>query len=245
MTDYLGRLAARSLDAGKVIQPRLPGLFEHTTNGQFMERSTAFEEMEVPQLNRAENAAETVPASEVHGLKKMAEEPTTEIAPDLKPPVERRYLNLEERIEQDKPPQKAAKIGSKQLEAHVHQRQHRIDISVLPRQDRDVKEKMGSLITPSSAEHPARPQAFDISSEPMLHGPPKSSPAGALYRGPLSEVQNRSISTNNPMPTIKVNIGRIEVRAVAQPLPQKEVSTKTPPKLSLEEYSKQRRGGRA
>ena len=59
MTDYLSRLAAKSLDAEKVIQPRLPGLFEPATNGQFMERSKAFGGIETSRLNMVE----TRPAS--------------------------------------------------------------------------------------------------------------------------------------------------------------------------------------
>lgn len=51
-------------------------------------------------------------------------------------------------------------------------------------------------------------------------------------------------TTAESQPTIKVNIGRIEVRAVMEPVPtppQRKVSLK--PKLSLDDYLKQRDGG--
>ena len=246
MTDYLGRLAARSLDAGKVILPRLPGLFEPGTYGQFMERPTAFEEFEASRPNMAETMAETGQASADHGLKKMPEGQDFEASPGLKPSVKLGYSKPERWTEQDEPHVKVAdEIGPTGLKAQVHQRKHRVDVAVSVYRDRDVKETMGSQIASPGVEHQVKPQAFDIASERRLQGPLKNAPATALYAGPLPRTQNQLISTTKTIPTIKVNIGRIEVRAVAQPLPPKPVSAKTSPKLSLEEYTKRSRGGRA
>ena len=95
------------------------------------------------------------------------------------------------------------------------------------------------------AKHHIKPKAFDITSGQTLPGSNTNTLARAFYAEPLPRMQNQLISTTKTMPTIKVNIGRIEVRAVAQSTPPRQVTAKAQPKLSLEEYTKQRHGGRA
>jgi hypothetical protein len=55
------------------------------------------------------------------------------------------------------------------------------------------------------------------------------------------------LMTSAPLPTIRVTIGRLEVRAITPPVPQKPSATQVPraPLLTLDEYLKQRNEGRS
>ena len=61
-----------------------------------------------------------------------------------------------------------------------------------------------------------------------------------LPRRDFSAVDQRS---SNSAPTIRVTIGRVEVRAVQSPPPRPKQAKPEPPKLSLEEYLRKRAGG--
>jgi hypothetical protein len=60
---------------------------------------------------------------------------------------------------------------------------------------------------------------------------------------PSSEPREQ-LAANQP-PAIHVTIGRVEVRAVMAPGPPPKAATPPGPKISLEEYLKQRNGGRS
>lgn len=72
--------------------------------------------------------------------------------------------------------------------------------------------------------------------QPEIIGPRK---AAALSAEPREE------SSANRPPAIHVTIGRVEVRAVMAPAASPKVAAPAAPKISLEEYLKQRNGGRS
>jgi hypothetical protein len=73
---------------------------------------------------------------------------------------------------------------------------------------------------------------------------PKSITAQA--QPPLASPDNQSVSNQSPAlpPTIRITIGRIEVRAIVPPAPPAKPRTTHAPKLPLDEYLRSRNGGR-
>ena len=68
-----------------------------------------------------------------------------------------------------------------------------------------------------------------------------SSPGNApTQTGPK---EPRVATSEPPAPTIRVTIGRVEVRAITPPPPQRETPTQTSPALSLDDYLRQHKGG--
>ena len=76
---------------------------------------------------------------------------------------------------------------------------------------------------------------------------PKTIPEGIQQQGERGPMGTRRPEPEPPAPTIRVSIGRIEVRAVTPPPPapprRERVGPSSPP-LSLDDYLKQRGGGR-
>lgn len=258
MKDYLSRLAARSLDAGKVIQPRLPGLFESTTNGPFSERSEDFGVVETSRLRLSETRPasldpnlEKMPVGEIIGNDRLIDREETRaskygikmmneygIGDDPRITsveanrVRRPKHSIEDPVEASDDLAIVRPVG---ITAQVHQRKLGNDSFTESNQDNVMLEDSDDI----------KPKAFDIASGRTLPGSHTNTPARKFHAGPLPKMQDQLISTGQTMPTIKINIGRIEVRAVSQPLPPRQGSAKNLPKLSLEDYSKQRRGGRS
>jgi len=111
--------------------------------------------------------------------------------------------------------------------------------SVLPRDERDtavtkvVTERSTAPAPPvtETAESNLRPRDFTLPS--------------FTAQDIVDRLPHESRSTPAPLPTIKVNIGRIDVRAVTTPpAPAPRQRKKTQPSLSLDDYLKQRAGGR-
>jgi hypothetical protein len=69
---------------------------------------------------------------------------------------------------------------------------------------------------------------------------PKTRASGTVRRKDFSQVNQRS---SGPAPTIRVTIGRVEVRAVQSPAPTPKPAKARPPKLSLEDYLRKRERG--
>ena len=268
MTDYLSRLAARSIDAGKVILPRLPGLFESTTNGPLTERSEGFGVLETSRLRSSETRPlsldpnqEKMPVGEIIGNDRLIDREETRAskygikmmneygigdAPGIASvetnQVRRPKHSTENPVEASVNVATVRPVG---ITAQVHQRKPGNDSFTASNQDNVMLEDPDDRARSLDAENRIKPKAFDIASGRTLPGSHTITPARMSHAGPLPKMQDQLISASMTIPTIKINIGRIEVRAVAQPLPPKPVSAKTSPKLSLEEYSKQRHGGRA
>ncbi len=83
----------------------------------------------------------------------------------------------------------------------------------------------------------ARTPAAKASFEPLVM-------PSFLDRTSPAVTEDVSAPVSQPAPTIRVNIGRIEVRAVIPPEPVARKRTPPSPRLSLEDYLKQRQGGR-
>ena len=65
-----------------------------------------------------------------------------------------------------------------------------------------------------------------------------SSPASVLQSRRRKNLLPAEREPSTASPTIRVTIGRVEVRAIHPPAPTQKQATPQPPKLSLEEYLK-------
>jgi hypothetical protein len=96
------------------------------------------------------------------------------------------------------------------------------------------------------SEHITPPEA--ISSQAIRSSTPAMSvvqPHVTLYREPPVSIPFPATAMPEPAPTIKITIGRVDVRAVMPAMPATRTAPARPgPALSLEEYLKQREGGR-
>ena len=81
-----------------------------------------------------------------------------------------------------------------------------------------------------------------LSSTPAM---PVVQPHVTLYREPPISISSEGTAMPEPAPTIKITIGRVDVRAImpAAPAPR-PAPTRPSPALSLDDYLKQREGGR-
>ena len=110
-------------------------------------------------------------------------------------------------------------------------------VSVLSRNtEASLEANEGTLESQATLDRPvlsaAAPPVVPRMVRPLLNGYPE--------RGPR---EPRVAAPGPPAPTIRVAIGRIEVRAVTPPPARPPTPARTPPSLSLDDYLKQRNGG--
>jgi hypothetical protein len=100
----------------------------------------------------------------------------------------------------------------------------------------DVPQSENITHPESVADHGRRP------STPAM---PVVQPHVTLYREPLVSIPSEVTAMPVPAPTIRITIGRVDVRAVVPATPAARPAPARPsPALSLEDYLKQREGGR-
>jgi hypothetical protein len=91
-------------------------------------------------------------------------------------------------------------------------------------------------------EKPAAPEREEVHPDPLRRAVPQVPLVPATNR-PRGVARGREVRAEVTSPTIRVTIGRVEVRAVAPPPPQQPQPMREP-SLSLEDYLKQHAGGR-
>ena len=102
-----------------------------------------------------------------------------------------------------------------------------------------------NLNSPSSTISQRRPRLADVSPNPSVSvviAQPRITPLGESRRS-MSALD--SIESSTPQPTVQVTIGRIEVRAVQSATTPATRPRAAPPVMNLDDYLRQRSGGRA
>lgn len=210
MSDYLSHLAARSLNSGEVIRPRLASRFEppHTAGGSVSRHSV-------------ETADQTSTA--LH-----ATLPTERTALDVPSPT----------LTRRRQPDHALALTAQTLETRPAQppRQPASSSSLPQVQVRAAQPVSVQLVQPVNL--PAETYAAPSPTTAVV----RLRPAPAFGSAPVAAapLQEKLQVT----PTISVTIGRIEVRAVAPPAPPPKRNSAPMPKLSLDDYLKQRESRR-
>jgi len=269
MSDFLLRLAARSLSHISNVQPRLGSRFESPRASQAVTvADIEVEELLEPQAPAVPISAATppareppieplrplsspageasrqpsaepnvvVPAAPIANIRHVTQAPIPAPAataltrlPDpppasnsISPPPHSRELNRDTRHLQ---PARRASLRTEIHELGI--------VSQLPAAD---KYAAGHLPHKSSIEpiaQQAEPKAVAIVAQPHVSLP--RAPSSSLPAGDLAPA---------PAPTVHVTIGRIEVRAVTSPAPAPSRPASKPAVTSLEEYLRERSGGR-
>ena len=261
MSDYLNNLVARALNLTPVVQPRLTSLFEPSVGGgvaRSFKPETARESLTSREQSHQPSLAwvEPAPAPLFQPLTPISvERGEGEVGPKPRSRFESFQLHEEHREAESKeqPPPRAAALVQAPL----------LSVPMAPPSAPPASSVViGSLTQSSVAEQnaqtdSAQPQpsgsASDIFArvEPAPAQPLRPSTPAIIVRQPNTSpimptrrVMKPTAEAVEPQ-TISVTIGRIDVRAVFPQPPAPRVSrTERPAAMSLDEYLKQRSGGR-
>jgi len=221
MSDFLGRLAARSLEVARVVQPAVAPMF---APGSFVERAdpapeAPFEIAAAPanETLRVERPRPVTTAEDITTAGSRTSVETAKAAyskPVPNPPASA--------------PQKPAPQTTPEQPVHVSRRESRQDathpdyVSVVPE---SIRPRSIDTVLVPPASNPLMRTETPVARRITQRMPPPEAPP--------------------PAPVIRVSIGRIEVRAefpAAPPRPGPKSSQ--PPALSIEEYARQRSEGK-
>jgi hypothetical protein len=243
MSDYLGNLIARTVSAGAAVRPRLPSLFEPVPAAGEAKSAPEFEQENF--VERPPERPPVIPFSET-------------FAPIPLPiPTSRQSVlrEPEQTVTEISPAKKILKAGKESepvaQPALIHEAvQPGIFSGAAPIVTGD--DPLNPIRSKSDAtKSPLRGAIMSVSHEATARqGPGPSQPPVAL--GPVIATIRSSppiaplplVPTKAP-PTINVTIGRVEVRAVMPHVTVPKPASRSAPKLSLEEYLKQRNGSRS
>lgn len=265
MSDYLNNLVARALNLTPVVQPRLASLFEPSVGGGV---APSFEPETVREsLTALEQSHQTSPVS-VELAPAPLSQPRTPISVEpgegeVGPKPRSRIGSFELHEEFKEAEYKEAESKEQFLPRAAALVQAPLLSSPMapPSAPPASNALIGSLTQASVAEQNAQtdsaqpqPSASNISArvEPAATQPLRPSTPAIMVRQPDSPpiiptrrvIKQTAEAVETPQ-TISVTIGRIDVRAVFPQTPAPRVSrTEQPAAMSLDEYLKQRSGGR-
>ena len=228
MSDYLSNLLNRSSNRAKVVLPPPMIRFQSVPTSR---------ELTLGSIHPSEAVRETRPAPREHSIGSPQTRPHDPPEVDLTTPV--------------LTPTPLQGVSSPPEPRELTPLLDRAD-----QPDSPTPEPLPLIEAPTSVLVPALPSQI----EPAKSGPltPLPSQAEPVKSGPLTVRPHlrppiepgtahagRSVNLSEPVPTIQVTIGRIEVRAVAQKTtPSTQAKpVRTGPALSLSDYLQQRRGG--
>ena len=283
MNDFLTNLAARSLHANPIVQPRLSARFEPQTSADLPAASPAFGgEVESLMDSSAVATAPSTSAAQPTPAASLLRTPTETNRGHLDPPLSPTIGHSHEPPARDESSAPASAAALREThrappspivlrETRVLRETHDVRASdqiVLPVAAREL------LVQPPSAlslsVRPAAADAFDWQSshhaptaeeQPSANKPSRgqseaSSQSSPEPRGtivaqprvtpapaPSNKSEHREIPPESP-PMIHVTIGRIEVRAVASSEPVKPRVAAKSHSPSLDDYLRERNGGR-
>jgi hypothetical protein len=218
VSDFLFRLAARALGSATVVQPRLASRFEPAAGFEETVEVTSAREHDAA---LAPEAARVVPAPVAPALAERVPPPALEPAPRPPAPVsqgERASAAPSAPPPQTAPAIRVVTVEEKREQSETLHRERTILEEIVTREDR-----------------PATPR------EP----PPPRKPLELPARRAAARAPSAATERPEPAQTAEVTIGRVEVRAIHQaPPPPREAPARRGPSLTLDDYLKQRSGGR-
>ena len=250
MSDFLGNLVARSLAPAAQISPRLPSAFEPPQSSGFQAGVAPW--LEGDGGDGAQDRVGSMPAA-------LASVPRSEGRPQSAAPEPGSRLPADHAT--GPPPYRG-----RQIPPGAHPRAETVasdappEPSSLPGPGQPLPESRAG--EPGAAPGPARPmpvepatpgrETLPLEMPPLdAQAPPTHQRAPIVARprtrlaqpaGPVPAEGEQPASRPESPSTIRVTIGRVEVRAVMPPL-QEAPPPRHPPRLSLDDYLKQRSGG--
>jgi hypothetical protein len=236
VSDYLTSLAVRSLGGAETITPRLPARFEPLTAAAPPKDSLGTDERDwqpqggarssdapVPRLPTGATVAE--PRSLVSSLR------------DLDPPPRATWESERTAVVPAPirawPAPRPDPLAAVSLSVHGEPE--------IPRaSEPDHRGLPGALVTPVGPPRPPAAAAETASTPVASPHATVFAPAGALRPVPTPSESRLTAAA----PTIRITIGRVDVRAVTPPAPTSRPAPAPPQPLSLDDYAKQREGRR-
>jgi hypothetical protein len=222
MSDYLTRLVERSLGVGEVVRPRLQSLFEPRD----LEPALAGGQIEVSEERLSPVPIRTPEPQRPSAQSRSAEEPRA-VPGGLRDPPLREAV-----VEQESPPEQqgwppAVEPAAPEREALVH-----VDSPAIAQRTKVVVENGARVprAAPPAVEHRAPP--------------PTVGPDGILLDPLRATEQSLAPAPPEPVepPDVRVTIGRVEVRAVLPAPPAERTPRKRAPRMTLDEYLRQKDG---
>ena len=240
MSDYLNNLVARSLSVADVVQPRVPHLFE---------QSAAATPVPAEPYSANESVAETMVTTEAP--KASYETPVAQLNPEVATPLLEQFRPAP--ITQATVPPPAPAIAEPVTEMPTRNIEPAQESSMSPVPPRvPVTQQQRTLthhttkvaeaaVTPTIGPSHRNPSVTVRRSERVT---PNHKPHVPI--SPAAPLVNSQHNHAEPqLPPIKINIGRVDVRAIMPAAPPSVPGSPRPkPALSLESYLKQREEGK-
>ena len=244
MSDFLSNLIARSFTDAPAIQPRVPSLFE-TAGDEFPGEPqsptpaiAAYETVAPRNAPAPGHVSESSPMGETATTKIAKTKSVTDVAnaraeaEESLPKRDSRADMSEARAEESPPKPDAPAAQNTPVIAQVPR--PTVHASKAKKLELETKK----VVIPADTFRDGTKDAHqnerfsEVLSEPRRIQP--------FRRKNFSAIEPRS---SKSAPTIRVNIGRIEVRAIHPPPPTPGLTKPAPPKLSLEDYLRRREKG--
>ncbi|MBN2118655.1 MAG: hypothetical protein JW730_18930 [Anaerolineales bacterium] len=241
MSDFLTNLVARSFaPAPDVLRPKLPSLFEAPAGGEPVLS-------ESPGINTHEETLEAVPLSPAVRRSRLerysAPENVHAATPQAEPISEapERYRAAAQTILPFVPDEAARTTVKMQSEEHVSAVQT-VRAEAAPDERKQADGPRSEALTQSARENDKSESVQESAARlvpviPKLESPHSIPQTENNMDAKIFPFEDRS-------PTVRISIGRIEVRAVTQPSPPARASTPQRPKMTLDEYLLRRNEGK-
>jgi hypothetical protein len=217
MSGFLSNLIARSFTDAPVIQPRVPSLFETSSDEFPGEPQSSTPPGVAPETTAPTNVSQSVsrssPIGEIATTNSIANASDTRETGSLLKPSERVTEHAPVIAEAPQPRSQTVEVKKLKLETNK--------VTVPAESFVDAKKDAGRKTPASQAL--SKPRVVNVE-----------------RRKDFSPAEQRS-STSAPI--IRVTIGRVEVRAIHPPAPAPKPQKPAAPKLSLEDYLQEREKG--
>ena len=235
MNGFLSNLVARSFTDAPVIQPRLPSLFETAGNEFLVEPQSPTSTIAAPETVAPANGSAPPLVSKPSLILELV---TLKSIPDVSDAPAEESLRKPEapghafntRAEESVPQSDAPSAQNAPVIAHSTRPSVQAnDVRKLELETRKV------IIPVESFRHGTEDPSEKKRATEALSKPP---PMQVRRSKDFSTVEQR---TETSAPTIRVTIGRVEVRAIHPPAPAPKPARPAAPKLSLDEYLRGRK----
>ncbi|HEV2862132.1 MAG TPA: hypothetical protein VGX48_14070 [Pyrinomonadaceae bacterium] len=239
MSDYLKNLVERTLDPSRVVQPRLASRFEphgtfaafdlETQEGETDPAAPPFEAHAEARHADATPHAESAPPTPVeHFAAPSVFEGRPESPPREPPPA---------------PPIEHAPDAPTTAKTLVEKEAPRPTAASVEAGKSPAREETSIKVFDAKREPPRSPESGPTQRPRVVE--PRLSPLPKVFEAQPPRASADEAGRDEAAPTIRVTIGRVDVRAVAAPAKEARRAPAPPPRpaLTLEDYLRRRGGG--
>ena len=225
MSDYLNNIVARSLSVADVVQPRVPHLFE---------QSAAVSPVPAEPFSAGESVAETMITGDAP--QPSHQTPVAQLNHEVATPLLEQFRPTPVTQATIRPPAPAVAEPVPEMPTRNAEPAHESSMTPVPSQAQGTEQQRTIIHHITKAAGPT------IGPSPVPVHRPRVTPNHKPHV-PISPAA--SSQHEQQLPPIKINIGRVDVRAIMPAAPPVVPASPRPkPALSLESYLKQREEGK-